>query len=110
MAMLALLHARRIPHLATHAEEDVQIVLLALQQLKIMWLTADIFIQGFERLRSTAAGSPSADEAFNLEDISSIHGAGMDQLFSLRHSTDEWPGLYSAEQSADGVTAGSSRS
>ncbi|KAH8429226.1 fungal specific transcription factor domain-containing protein [Aspergillus melleus] len=31
MAMLALLHARRIPHLAKCAEEDVRIVLLALQ-------------------------------------------------------------------------------
>ncbi|KAI9046038.1 transcription factor domain-containing protein [Aspergillus affinis] len=81
MAMLALLHAQRIPHLAKCAEEDIRVVLLALQQLRIMWPTADIFLQGFERLRSTAAESPSADEAFDLEDISLIHGIEWTKYF-----------------------------
>ncbi|KAK1142948.1 hypothetical protein N8T08_007189 [Aspergillus melleus] len=91
MAMLALLHARRIPHLAKCAEEDITIVLLALQQLRIMWPTADIFLQGFERLRSTAAESPSADEPFDLEDISLIYGMEWTRYFPF--ATTQTSGL-----------------
>lgn len=62
IALLALLQARQIEHFALAADQDIGIILIALNELRIMWPTANIFIQGFERLRSS---SVSAAEAKN---------------------------------------------
>ncbi|KAG2416996.1 hypothetical protein HFD88_008213 [Aspergillus terreus] len=75
MAMLALLHARQIKHLARYADEDIQVVLLALNELKLMWPTANIFLQGFERLNKNPSSDVGQEEdLFDLEDISTLHG------------------------------------
>ncbi|KAF9889916.1 hypothetical protein FE257_006788 [Aspergillus nanangensis] len=82
MAMLALLHARQIKHLASYAEEDLQIVLLALNELKLMWPTANIFLRGFERLRNNPGSSGQEDDLlFDLEDISTLHGIDWTSYF-----------------------------
>ncbi|KAL2868981.1 transcription factor domain-containing protein [Aspergillus lucknowensis] len=57
MAFVALLQACRVDGLATAANEDLDILTLAVDQLRTMWPTANIFHHGFQRLRPSAAGA-----------------------------------------------------
>jgi hypothetical protein len=50
MAFIALLHASRTEHLKDAANADLEILHLAVKQLKKMWGTANLFDKGFERL------------------------------------------------------------
>jgi hypothetical protein len=59
-AFIALLQALRIESLAKSANEDLDILTLAVDQLRQMWPTAAVFYSGFERLRPNAVG-PDAD-------------------------------------------------
>lgn len=64
MAFIALLQASKTDHLKLGADADLDILTLAVKQLKSMWATANVFEQGFDRLRgksrptSTAAAGP----------------------------------------------------
>lgn len=51
IASLALLHARRIESLTRIVDSDIRTLQAALDQLKIMWPSANIFIKGIERLQ-----------------------------------------------------------
>ncbi|KAJ5431376.1 hypothetical protein N7445_009108 [Penicillium cf. griseofulvum] len=53
-AFIALLQALRIEGLAKSANEDLDILTLAVDQLRIMWPTAAVFHSGFGRLRPSA--------------------------------------------------------
>ncbi|KAJ5525281.1 hypothetical protein N7494_011931 [Penicillium frequentans] len=55
-AFIALLQALRIESLAKSANEDLDILTLAVDQLRQMWPTAAVFYSGFERLRQNAVG------------------------------------------------------
>lgn len=50
-AFIALLQALRIDDLAKSANEDLDILTLAVDQLRGMWPTAAVFYSGFERIR-----------------------------------------------------------
>lgn len=51
IALLPLLHARQVDSLASSVDEDIHILVTALEDLNAMWPTARSFLQGFERLR-----------------------------------------------------------
>lgn len=53
IASLALLHIRRIESLTSIVENDIRTLHSALNQLKPMWPSANIFIKGIERLQAT---------------------------------------------------------
>lgn len=53
-AFIALLQACRIDGLAKAAHEDLDILALAAKQLGTMWPTANVFSEGFQRLRASA--------------------------------------------------------
>ncbi|KAJ5811447.1 hypothetical protein N7474_007748 [Penicillium riverlandense] len=54
-AFISLLQALRIESLAKSANEDLDILTLAVDQLRKMWPTAAVFYSGFGRLRHNAA-------------------------------------------------------
>ncbi|KAJ5098033.1 hypothetical protein N7532_005034 [Penicillium argentinense] len=56
-AFIALLQALRIEGLAKGANEDLDILTMAVDQLRVMWPTAAVFHSGFDRIRSNAAAS-----------------------------------------------------
>jgi hypothetical protein len=52
MAFSALLQASKTEHLRDGAIADLEIVTLAVKQMKKMWGTAELFDKGFDRLRA----------------------------------------------------------
>lgn len=68
MGFIALLQASQTENLRLGADADLDILSLAIKQLKSMWATANVFEQGFDRLRgkarstSTTAGSTELAE------------------------------------------------
>ncbi|KAL6246286.1 hypothetical protein RBB50_006522 [Rhinocladiella similis] len=53
MGFIPLLQAARTEHLRAGADADLDILTLAVKQLKNMWATANVFEQGFARLRQS---------------------------------------------------------
>lgn len=51
-AFIALLQACRIQHLNKSANDDLDILAIAATELQKMWASANVIVQGFERLRS----------------------------------------------------------
>lgn len=64
-AFIALLQACRIQHLSRSANEDLDVLGIAVKELQKMWASANVVAQGFERLRksdpSTISGPPHGD-------------------------------------------------
>lgn len=54
ISFLALMAASRYPEIREGAHEELDILVMTVQQLKLMWPTANIFEQGFDRLRTVA--------------------------------------------------------
>lgn len=90
--------------LVKSADEDIKILLVALKELRIMWPTANIFIQGYERLRSNGAtatdadnsstnsrGPPRPDHFSDVDDLSGSNGIDWTQYFP--HATVHTSGL-----------------
>jgi hypothetical protein len=50
MAFIALLQASKTEHLRDGANADLEIITLAVKQMKKRWATAEVFDKGFERL------------------------------------------------------------
>lgn len=50
-AFIALLQACRIQHLSKFANEDLDILAIAAKELQKMWASANVIVQGFDRLR-----------------------------------------------------------
>ncbi len=67
MAFIALLQATRVDGLAAPANDDLDILTLAVDQLRTMWPTANIFHHGFQRLRPSAAGAEALLSLSNSE-------------------------------------------
>ncbi|KAL4945773.1 hypothetical protein BDV06DRAFT_219017 [Aspergillus oleicola] len=88
MAFIALLQATRLDGLAAPANEDLDILTMAVDQLRKMWPTANIFYNGFQRLRPSAAGA---------EALLSLSNSDQPQQ---PHQGASYPGLDSASVSA----------
>lgn len=58
-AILALLHARRFPEYAAHAESDIKTLRAALKALGTTWHSSRLFEQGVARLMDTSRGPQS---------------------------------------------------
>ena len=52
-AFIALLQACRIQHLSKSANEDLDVIAIAAKELQKMWASANVIVQGFDRLRHT---------------------------------------------------------
>jgi hypothetical protein len=103
IALVPLIQARRIPRLAQSAESDISILLIALKELRVMWPTANIFLQGFERLCTNSESEThthgnlrggTADGSPSIDNVSSANGIDWTQYFSFM--TVETSGLAKA--------------
>ncbi|PVH76486.1 hypothetical protein DL98DRAFT_641363 [Cadophora sp. DSE1049] len=97
IATLALLRASRIQQLTQHAEDDINILVIALKELRVSYPVADMFLQGFERLRSENAGSRN-EGALNVETNDSTVGIsnGVDWIQYFPNVTAQTSGLAKA--------------
>jgi len=68
-AFIALLQACRIQHLSRSANEDLDILAIAVRELQKMWASANVIAQGFERLRK-----PEHPAIHNLNSNSASNG------------------------------------
>lgn len=68
-AFIALLQACRIQHLSRSANEDLDILAIAVRELQKMWASANVVAQGFERLRRPEPVVPPSLDKHN-------HGSG----------------------------------
>lgn len=85
MAFIALLQASRNQSLKLGAETDLDVLDLAVKQLKTMWATANMIENGFERLRASTNPQRNATDA----DGNSNGEVGRDGSTELPTSTDE---------------------
>ena len=81
-AFIALLQASRSEDLRRGAEEDLDILTLAIKQLKTMWGTANVFDQGFQRLRASSKSSNDTEEdatnvVQNAQYLAHVHESGL---------------------------------
>ncbi|KAL0780338.1 hypothetical protein CaCOL14_001673 [Colletotrichum acutatum] len=78
-AFIPLLQACQIPHLAKDANDCLDILVRAADQLQIMWGSANVIRQGFSRLRGTNSGAirVTRPEAENIEPIHDQTGVAM---------------------------------
>lgn len=74
MGFIALLQASQTEHLKLGADADLDILALAVKQLKSMWATANVFEQGFERLRRKDRPTLATVEGPNLTDPTADRG------------------------------------
>ena len=100
VATLALLRASRHAQLRQHAEEDIKILVIALTELKVSYPVADMFLQGFERLRAheknpNAESNNSEDDDFytNSRNSSTGDGDGVDWARYFPFMTAQTSGL-----------------
>lgn len=68
ISFLALLSARTHAGLSQAVDEDLDLLQLAIKQLKNMWPTAEIFEKGFERLRSSVNSRSVLTESVQILD------------------------------------------
>jgi hypothetical protein len=61
-AFIALLQACRIPHLSKSANDDLDVLSIAVKELQKMWASANVIAQGFDRLRK-----PQTDSVARLD-------------------------------------------
>lgn len=95
-AFIALLQACRIQHLSKSANEDLDILAIAVGELQKMWASANVVAQGFERLRkrepASALGAPLLENGSSLGSSTSQHhsmrGLGTFPV-EQSHHTDE---------------------
>lgn len=97
IATLALLRASRIQQLTHHAEEDISILVIALKELRVSYPVADMFLQGFERLRSENSVSRN-EGALNAEPCETAAGIsnGVDWIQYFPNVTAQTSGLAKA--------------
>ncbi|RJE25055.1 hypothetical protein PHISCL_02590 [Aspergillus sclerotialis] len=81
MAFISLQQAARSEHLKESALADLEILVIAIKELKKMWATAAVFEQTFERLRSN-------DRSLNPEDFPNRH-LGNERSTRALHSEAE---------------------
>ncbi|KAI8940642.1 hypothetical protein NX059_001912 [Plenodomus lindquistii] len=82
-AFIALLQARRIPHLSRSANEDLDILVIAVRELQKMWASANVIAQGFERLRKTQPANSLESNHFNSAGGHDVMNADFAQSSSL---------------------------
>ncbi|OQV00218.1 Fungal specific transcription factor domain-containing protein [Cladophialophora immunda] len=89
IASLALLHVRRIESLTSIVDDDIRALYAALNQLKTMWLSANIFLKGIDRLRQAY---PLVETSQSPPSAPSTEAAGPD-LRGVR-STEQAPSVH----------------
>lgn len=80
ISFLALLSARTHAGLSQAVDEDLDLLELAIKQLKNMWPTADIFEKGFERLRSSVNPQSVMSEPTQILDANPQAAGNVDWL------------------------------
>lgn len=102
-AFIPLLQASRIPHLAKDANDCLDVLERAADQLQIMWGSANVIRQGFERLRSTTSEKTQATRSEALDDpiihdsiVPAAAGPTTESEPLVPDSTDhfDWPALF----------------
>jgi Fungal specific transcription factor domain/Fungal Zn(2)-Cys(6) binuclear cluster domain len=94
IATLALLRASRLEQLTQHAEEDIKILVIALKELRVSYPVADMFLQGFERLRNESASVVDDDDFYtNSSDPTARISNGVDWLQYFPYMTTQTSGL-----------------
>lgn len=78
-AFIALLQGFRIPHLSRSANEDLDILTIAVRELQKMWASANVVAQGFERLRKP---HPTLD--LNGTDLRNAHNVSISKSSSVQ--------------------------
>ncbi|KAH7357501.1 fungal-specific transcription factor domain-containing protein [Pyrenochaeta sp. MPI-SDFR-AT-0127] len=78
-AFIALLQACRIPHLSKSANEDLDILSIAVKELQKMWASANVIAQGFERLRGPQPSTNADIDHVNLGGASHALSADISQ-------------------------------
>ncbi|KAK4940779.1 hypothetical protein LTR10_019172 [Elasticomyces elasticus] len=89
MAFIALLQASVNEELKPGADADLDILTLAIKQLKTMWGTANVFDQGFERLRANAKSSQSDDFLASLTS-NDASGQNLNSVDTDMHNGVDW--------------------
>ncbi|KAF2854208.1 hypothetical protein T440DRAFT_442756 [Plenodomus tracheiphilus IPT5] len=94
-AFIALLQACRIPHLSRSANEDLDILSIAVRELQKMWASANVIAQGFERLRK-AQSATNVSQQFvtsagmhNALDADFPQSPGLNNLTNSTHANLE---------------------
>lgn len=92
MGFIGLLQASRSEHLKEGALADLEILMLAIKQLKNMWATAAVFEQTFDRLRSNNSRCLSPEEFPNrhLGNEQSTRALHSEQEVVLLQSGIDW--------------------
>lgn len=75
-AFIALLQALRIEYLSKGANEDLDVLTLAVDQLRRMWPTAGVFYSGFSRLRPSTVVPDIDDQRAPGPELGVGDGAG----------------------------------
>lgn len=97
IATLALLRASRHEQLTRHAEEDIKILVIALKELRVSYPVADMFLQGFERLRAENATTGDDDDFYtDRSDPNATTGNGAEWTRYFPYVTAQTSGLASA--------------
>lgn len=99
IATLALLRASRHSQLTHHAEEDIKILVIALTELRVSYPVADMFLQGYNRLRACERVLTDADASNDDEDFytntnnPTAGGDGVDWVRYFPYMTTQTSGL-----------------
>jgi hypothetical protein len=94
IATLALLRASRLDQLTRHAEEDIKVLVIALKELRVYYPVADMFLQGFERLRAESASAGDDDDFYaDRSDPSVTTSEGIDWTRYFPFITAQTSGL-----------------
>lgn len=100
IATLALLRASRLERLTRHAGEDIKVLVIALKELRVSYPVADMFLQGYERLRAEN-DSVSDDDDFYIDvsdpaTVNSSSSSTMDWMCYFPYLTTQTSGLANA--------------
>jgi hypothetical protein len=87
-AYIALIQACRIEQFAKEAQDGLDILDHAAEQLQKMWGSADIIRRGFERLRNTHSpgNTHTINHHFGAEGLPTGHGSHSDEGILVQHT------------------------
>ncbi|KAJ5825862.1 hypothetical protein N7474_003000 [Penicillium riverlandense] len=104
MGFIALLQASRSERLKDGASADLEILILAIKELKNMWATAALFEQTFERLRSNGK-SLSPEEFPNRHLVNEQSTRALNSEEAVLHSGVDWIDYFPFVTSETSVVA-----
>ncbi|KAJ5958216.1 uncharacterized protein N7479_005366 [Penicillium vulpinum] len=94
VAILALLHARKVPNLTKSADAHIRVLRLALKEMTLLWHSAKMFDRGFERMLGNHGHGQN-------KDVDSVALSAMDTQQPVTILTDlpndagvDWMGFF----------------